>query len=317
MEKKIKILKERICATKSIAIFAHKNPDGDALCSVLALARLIEINFGIRPICVYDGNIPDNLDNVPDRNKIKYYEHVNITKPFDLAIVLDYGTRLHLGGAMSIVEKAKYIIEIDHHINDDNIGNLSFNDTGASSVGEILYNIIIKGGFKYDAEIADLLAISILTDTGFFKYARSSKPLCIMANLVDRGVSIRDLAELLNNCPRKTIQTEAGAVANAEFFYHNKLALATISSKEYKNLDGRGETILNLLGKIKGVEYIVLLKQQKEKQIGFSLRGRGRPVNQFAVALGGGGHEFASGGVVHGQDLETVRAKILEMFRGA
>ncbi len=316
MDQKIKIFNEHVRSAKNIAIFAHKNPDGDALCSVLAMARLIQLNFGKTPLCVYDGNIPDNLDNVPDRHKIKYFEHVDMTRPFDLAIVLDYGTIRHLGGAMPIAENAKYIIEIDHHINDDHIGNLCINDVNASSVGEILYEIIQHGKFKSDSEINDLLAISMLTDTGFFKYSRSGKPLRIMAELVDGGVNIGKLANGLNNKPKKTVLTEASVVSRTEFFYHGRLALATVNKKDYKNLDGRGEIILNLLGQIHGVDYVVLLKQQKENQIGFSMRGRDHAVNKFAVALGGGGHEFASGGVINGQDLETVRAKIIELFRG-
>ena len=47
-----------------------------------------------------------------------------------------------------------------------------------------------------------------------------------------------------------------------------------------------------------------------------SIRSRKKPIDKIAIALGGGGHEFASGGVVLGQDLETVRTKIIELFRG-
>ena len=70
---------------------------------------------------------------------------------------------------------------------------------------------------------------------------------------------------------------------------------------------------MNLLGQMHGVEYIVLLKEQKPDQIGVSLRGRGRPVNTVAVALGGGGHEFAAGAVMH-DSLENVKKKVLDLF---
>ena len=60
MEQKIQEFLDRLRKAKSIVIMGHKNPDGDSLCSVLALAHLIEENFGISPVCVYDGNIPEN-----------------------------------------------------------------------------------------------------------------------------------------------------------------------------------------------------------------------------------------------------------------
>ena len=92
--------------------------------------------------------------------------------------------------------------------------------------------------------------------------------------------------------------------------------MAIIDSHQYKNIDGRGETVLNLLGQIRGLEYMVLLKEQKPNQIGVSLRGRpGYPVDKIAAALGGGGHELAAGAVVH-DSLANVKKRVLDLFKG-
>ena len=314
MKEKIKEFLERVKNAKTIAIMGHKNPDGDSLCSVLALARLIEKNFGLNPVCVYDGNISDALDNVPLRTRIKYFERVDMTQPFDLAIVMDYGNPVHIGGARPIVDSAKFVIEIDHHKNDNLVGALCLNDDTAAATAVIVYEIARSGNLQIDACTADLLALGILTDTGNFKFVRNGDALRIMANLVDGGVNIRNLIELMNNKQRKAVQLEARTAANAEFFYHGRLALATVCKKDYKYLDGRGETVLNLLGQIQGVEYIVLLKEQKPEQIGISIRSRKKPIDKIAVALGGGGHERAAGAVVR-DSLENVRAMVLKLFR--
>lgn len=314
MKEKIKEFLERVKNAKTIAIMGHKNPDGDSLCSVLALARLIEKNFGVNPVCVYDGNISDALDNVPLRTRIKYFERVDMTQPFDLAIVMDYGNPVHIGGARPIVDSAKFVIEIDHHKNDNLVGALCLNDDTAAATAVIVYEIARSGNLQIDACTADLLALGILTDTGNFKFVRNGDALRIMANLVDGGVNIRNLIELMNNKQRKAVQLEARTAANAEFFYHGRLALATVCKKDYKHLDGRGETVLNLLGQIQGVEYIVLLKEQKPEQIGISIRSRKKPIDKIAVALGGGGHERAAGAVVR-DSLENVRAMVLKLFR--
>ncbi len=315
MKQNIDIFIEKLRKAESVAIFAHKNPDADALCSVLALARLIELNFGLRATCVYDGNIPENLENVPFRKRIRYWENVDMTMPFDLAIALDYGTVRHIGGAMPIVDRARFIVEIDHHKNDAPIANLCLDDVAASSVGEILYEIMRYCDWKTDESVAELLALSILTDTGFFKFARRGNALRIMADLVDSGVSINKLADWLNNKPRRAVQVESAAASLARFYHHNRLAIAVIPKKDYKHLDGRGDTVLNLLGQMKGVEYIALLKQQKENQTGVSLRSRSRPIDGVAAALGGGGHAYAAGAVV-ADTVENVQAKLVELFRG-
>lgn len=315
MEQKITEFFERVRGAKSIAIMGHKNPDGDSLCSVLALAHLIEENFGISPVCIYDGNIPENLSNVPLRPRIKYFERVDLSEQFDLAIVMDYGNPVHIGGPRPVVDNAKFVIEIDHHKNENPIGQLCINDDAAAATAVIVYRIMRMGGLTMDARTADLLALAILTDTGNFKFARNGDALRIMADLVDAGVNIRSLIELMNNKPRKAVQLEARTAANAEFFYHGRLALATIVKKDYKYLDGRGEMVLSLLGQISGVEYIVLLKEQKPEQIGISIRSRKNPIDKIAVELGGGGHERAAGAIVR-DSLENVRARILELFKG-
>ena len=315
MEQQITEFFERVRGAKSIAIMGHKNPDGDSLCSVLALAHLIEENFGISPVCIYDGNIPENLSNVPLRPRIKYFERVDLSEQFDLAIVMDYGNPVHIGGPRPVVDNAKFVIEIDHHKNENPIGQLCINDDDAAATAVIVYRIMRMGGLTMDARTADLLALAILTDTGNFKFARNGDALRIMADLVDAGVNIRNLIELMNNKPRKAVQLEARTAANAEFFYHGRLALATIVKKDYKYLDGRGETVLSLLGQISGVEYIVLLKEQKPEQIGISIRSRKNPIDKIAVALGGGGHERAAGAIVR-DSLENVRARVLELFKG-
>ncbi len=316
MEQKIQEFYERVKNAGSIAIMGHKNPDGDSLCSVLALAHLIEDNFGIVPVCTYDGNIPDALDYVPLRSRIKYFERIDTQMQYDLAIVMDYGNQAHIGGPRAIVDNAKFVIEIDHHKNDENVGALCINDENAPATAVIVYKIMRAGGLYMDSRTADLLALGILTDTGNFKFVRNGDALRIMADLVDAGVNIRNLIELMHNKPRKAVQLEARTTANAEFLYHGRLALAMIVKKDYKYLDGRGEMVLSLLGQIQGVDYIVLLKEQKPGQIGISIRSRRKPIDHIAVALGGGGHERAAGAIVRGETLEDVRARVIALFKG-
>ena len=76
MNEKIKLLIEKITNAKSIAISGHKNPDGDSICSALALMRLIELNFDKTATVIYDGNIPRELDNIPLRKQAVFHGHI-------------------------------------------------------------------------------------------------------------------------------------------------------------------------------------------------------------------------------------------------
>ena len=315
MEESVKIFIDKIKSAKNIAIMGHKNPDGDSYCSVLALAKLIEINYGVRPTCVYDGNIPEYLDEMPMRSWIKYYERVDLAEVYDLVILLDYGTPKHIGGAKPLVDNARFIVEIDHHQNDEKLGMLCIDDENAAAVGQIIFEIMKSANWQFDKDVLDLLAVAIITDTGNFKFVRDGRVMQIMAEMVESGVVLRHLFEALRNKPRKSVVAESGAASRAQFLFKGRLAIAIVPHKDYKYLDGRGDTVLNLLGSIKGVEYIALLKEQKENQTGVSLRSRGNPINHIAEALGGGGHMCAAGAVVN-DSVENVRNRIVELFQG-
>ena len=315
MKNQTKFLIEKIKSANTILLSAHKNMDGDALCSVLALYQLIYLNYGKECVCIYDGNVPEALRYVPLRGRAHYFEQVDLSQPFDLAILLDYGTVNNIGGTRPALDAAKFLIEIDHHKNDNRIGNFCIDDDTAAATACLLYDIMRDANWEYDDKVLNLLALAILTDTGNFKYAKDGRSLRIMGDLVDQGIEINRLLELLSNKPRKTIQTEARVVADAEFYFKNRLAVAIVDADAYKHLDGRGETALSLLGQIKGVEFIAMLKHQKENQIGVSIRSKHVPINKIAERLGGGGHMCAAGAVVY-DSLENVKNKVIQMFQG-
>ena len=315
MTKKIEVLIEKIKNAKSIAISGHKNPDGDSICSALALMRIIELNFGKTATVIYDGNIPRDLEKIPLRKRVHYHGNIPEDSKFDLYILVDYGTRLHLGGAEKFISGADFIIEFDHHFNDDIVGNLCFDNPEKASTSQIIYEVARSAKFQMDSDVIDLLMLAIITDTGNFKFVRHSDVLSVAADLVDAGANITALVNLLHNKDKKTVLVESGAVVNAEFFMKGRLAVASIRQPEYKKLDGRGELVLGLLGQIAGVEYVVLLKEQKENQIGLSIRSKNTPINKIAEAFGGGGHLCAAGAVVK-DSFDNVHEKIVKAFKG-
>lgn len=315
MMKKIETFIEKIQNAKSILVAGHKNPDGDSMCSALAMMRLIELNFQKKPTVMFDGNVPRTLDYVPLRAEAKFHQHIPEGSQYDLCILVDYGTRKNLGEIEKYINATDYVIEFDHHFNDDIIGNLCFDDEEKAATSQIIYDVIRKAKFNIDQDIIDLLTLAIITDTGNFKFVRHSDVLIDAAQLVDAGADMTRLVNLLNNKDKKTVLVESKAVSNAEFFMKGRLALATIRNDDYKKLDGRGELVLSLLAQIHGVQYVVLLKEQKEDRIGISFRSRKNPINKIAEIFGGGGHLCAAGAVVQ-DSIDNVRDQVINAFKG-
>lgn len=315
MMKNMNLFIEKIKGAKSIAISGHKNLDGDALCSALALMKLIELNFGKKATVVYDGNIPRELDNVPLRDDVVFYKNLPENTKYDLYILVDYGTRKHLGGIEKYVNVADFIIEIDHHFNDDLVGSLCFDNEEKAATSQIIYDMAKSAKFDINQDIVDLLTLAIITDTGNFKFVRNSDVLKDAAALVDLGADMTRLVNLLSNKAKKTVLVESKVVSEAEFLMKGRLAVATINHEDYKKLDGRGEIVLSLLGQIHGVQYVVLLKEQKEDRIGVSIRSRETPINKIAESFGGGGHLCAAGAVIE-DSLQNVHDKVINAFKG-
>jgi len=281
----------------------------------LALMKLLKLNFNKTATVIYDGNIPQELENVPLRDEVNYYVNIQKDSKFDLFIVVDYGTRNHLGGAESFVNNAEYVVEFDHHHNDDIVGMLCFDDIEKDSTGQLIYEFIQAANLKIDQDIIDLLTLSIISDTGNFKFAKTGESLRAAAHLIDAGADMTQLVNLLSNKKKKTVLMESAVASNAEFHMHGKLALAIINRDDYKRLDGRGDIVLNLLAQIHNVEYVVLLKEHGDNQIGLSIRSRHNPINKIAEDFGGGGHLCAAGAVVE-DTLQNVHDRVLKAFKG-
>lgn len=315
MMKKIELLIDKIKNAKSIAISGHKNPDGDALCSALALAQIIELNFNKTATVIYDGNVPRDLDNVPLRQKAEFVKKIPEDAKYDLFILVDYGTRRNLGGVEKFVDAADFVIEFDHHVNDAVIGSLCFDDENKAATSQLVYDVIRHAKFDIDENIVDLLMLALITDTGNFKFVRHSDVFKDAAALVEAGANMPNLVNLLNNKDKKTVLVESKVASEAEFLMKGRLALAMLRHEDYKKLDGRGELVLSLLAQIHGVQYVVLLKEHKENQIGISLRSRRLPINKIAESFGGGGHLCAAGAVVL-DNIENVRESVINAFKG-
>ncbi|MCQ2575043.1 MAG: DHH family phosphoesterase [Alphaproteobacteria bacterium] len=312
----IELFIEKIKTAKSIAIAGHKNPDGDSVCSSLALMKLLDLNFNKKATVIYDGNIPQELENIPLRDDLIYYANLQQDLKYDLFIAVDYGTKNHLGNVEVFVNNSDYVVEFDHHYNDDVVGSLCFDDPERDSTGQLIYDFIQSANLKTNQDIIDLLTLSIISDTGSFKFAKTGEPLRVVADLVDSGADMTQLVNLLNNKKKKTVLMESRVVSNAEFHMRGRLALAIINREDYKKLDGRGDVVLNLLAQIHNVEYVVLLKEHGDtNQIGLSFRSRHNPINKIAESFGGGGHLCAAGAVVE-DTLENVHDSVIKAFKG-
>jgi phosphoesterase RecJ-like protein len=192
MKNTIKNIK-KIDLSNNFIITTHVNPDGDAIGSELALARYLQ-SLGKNVTIINHSPTPDYLffmlnskDNVLE---FKEELHSDLIKNADVIFTLDMSQLSRTKSLENFIRKSTATkICIDHHPSPEDYAELSLVETTSSSTGELVYYLIKQAEVEITLDIALPLYVAIMTDTGSFKYERTTANLHrIIAELLDAGV---------------------------------------------------------------------------------------------------------------------------------
>lgn len=300
MENTFLELKNHIEKADSIIIFSHVNPDGDTLGSNLALNLMIEKYFNKKVDSVHIGTLPDLYQYLPEYSRFKNIETIDFNKQYDLAIAVDVASKDRIVMGAQIYDKAKYKVNIDHHVTNIGYGDLNIVEGNAACVGMILYKIFEEWNYEITLDIAKCLYTSLMTDTGCFKYDNTTPETFILASkLVKLGVSpSKEYRACYETKPQSMVQFQAYVVSNALFYNQGKIAFSKITRSDMSKFnasDDYTEGIVEVLRTSKNVEVAAILKETKEGFTKVSLRSKNIDLTPIVLDFGGGGHKFSSG----------------------
>ncbi|MFA6990186.1 MAG: bifunctional oligoribonuclease/PAP phosphatase NrnA, partial [Candidatus Gastranaerophilaceae bacterium] len=220
MIKHIKNVVNIIKQSKNILIISHIGPDGDTLGSMLALKQIILKNNPDKNIeAIVVGKVPDIYSFLPGIKECKTSRSIYLLKSYDAAITVDCASIDRLGDALDLYKQAKYKINIDHHITNDNFGEINIIVPHAAATGEIIYEIADYFDAKIDNDMATNLYTAILTDTGGFRFENTSpKTFEIAAILLKNGVKPDEIfKKCFESKPIQMVKLAAHAINNAVF----------------------------------------------------------------------------------------------------
>lgn len=310
---------EAIKNNKKFLITAHVNLEGDSLGSQLAMKELL-IGMGKTAHILDNDAVPDHYKFLPKADEVS--NDLSKIDPFDVAVVLDCPTLKRVGKVSNIIkEKAKIVINIDHHISNENFGDINWVDPHASSAGEMVYRLYKEIHVKLTKEVALSLYIAILTDTGSFNYDNTSGVTHeIAGELLGYGLDPALVSESVYE--RRSIEDIRLLALVLDTLKVNKngtVACMEVTRDMLKKTGAeiaKSEGLINYARSIDKVKVAVLFKEDlKEKnKINISFRSKGNgeviDVNRIASIFGGGGHMKASGCIVTGT-LEEAKKKVL------
>lgn len=286
---------------KKIAIGGHVRPDGDCVCSVMALYRYLQKELPEAQIDVYLEKPMEVFDCIWGIKEI--CSDFETGEVYDVFLALDCSDE-RLGDALPIFRRAGRRINIDHHISNSGCGDLNIIEADRSSTAELLYDMMDPE--KVDEEIAKAIYIGIAHDTGVFRYSNTSpRTLEIAAKLLAFGFDFSSLIE--HTFYEKTyVQTQimGRAVLESIRFMNDRCIVSMVSRRMMdfyqvtpKDLDG----IVNHLQAVRGVDCAIFMYEIGTLEYKVSMRSNGRVnVAEVAMKFGGGGHVRAAGCTMNG-----------------
>lgn len=307
----IKSIKELLATPKNIVIVPHKNPDGDAIGSTLALYHYLSKNKHQAKVIV-PNDYPSFLKWIPGNEHILKYDSQTeeceaLIQAADIIFTLDFNAFHRTGDMESVLSQSAALkIMIDHHQAPDDYATYMFSDVSMSSTCEMVYHFIDYLGDRsqIDATIATCIYLGIMTDTGSFRFSSTtSKTHQIVADLIDKGANNSQIHNhVYDTNSYERLQLLGQALSNLEIISGYRTAYITLSQDElnrYNYKKGDTEGVVNYALSINNIIFAaIFIEDKKEGIIKISLRSKGDfSVNEFARAhFNGGGHTNAAGG---------------------
>ena len=299
---------------ETIVTMGHIGPDGDALGSMLAVARAARnagksayATFGEPFVVGKQFRFLDTSVLVPPRE---------VPEEIDVVVVVDTSVPSRLGSALPIAARAKQVVVLDHHLaQDGDLGDIRVVDTTAGAAAQVVYRLLVELGWEVDAEIAAALYTGIVTDTGRFQYSATSPEIHrITASLLEAGVEPPTIGRhVYEESPFSYLHVAGSVLSRAQLDPDMKLVWSVLTredlaseSLKYEDADG----LIDLIRIAEDSDVACLLREIGDAKHKGSLRSRGRvDVSALAGVFGGGGHHNAAGFIAEGS-AEAVIAKI-------
>jgi bifunctional oligoribonuclease and PAP phosphatase NrnA len=173
-------------------VVTHENPDGDALGSLLATTVVLR-QLGKDVLMFLYGSAP-----LPREYGFMHLDGLLRELPDDIGervlVAVDCAKADRIGADPAPVERAKAVIDIDHHHDNTRFGDVNLIVADASSTGEVLRDVFAELGIGLTPEIAEPLYIALVTDTGRFQYTNTTpKSLRLAAELVEAGADVHQV----------------------------------------------------------------------------------------------------------------------------
>jgi phosphoesterase RecJ-like protein len=305
---------------------SHVSPDGDAVGSELGLARVLR-KLGKGAVVWNADAMPPIYEPLPGSARIHSGQEPPAGFPdaFDAILVLECPSLDRTGIDAPLAASGKPLVNIDHHLGNQHYGQVNWVDTAAPALGEMVHRLAHALKVAMDPETATCLFLTLVTDTGGFRFTNATaEAFEAAATLVREGAQPELVSQWLHESrPEASLRLLGAMLGSLELHDHGRVATAVISEEMFAlcgAAPGDTEGLVDYPRSIAGVEAVALFRQTGADRYKVSLRSRGDvDIEQVARRHNGGGHRNAAGFVAEGE-LGALRQSVtgeLEAALGA
>ena len=293
---------DELRGAEKLILCTHEHPDGDALGSLLAMTRALEL-VGKDAIAFMAA------DEFPLPYEYGFLELHNLVTamPGDIdertVVFLDCGN-IDRNPADALKRPHARIVNIDHHHDNTRFGTVNHVDPEASSTAEMVWAMLKPLGAPLTREIAEALYVGLVTDTGKFMYENTGPSAHLMAaDLLAAGIDAQAIyRRLFEGIPQGKLDLLARGLARIERFEEGALTLTQLSMEDYAAAhaeEAYSEGVVDHLRSLEGTAVAGLVRDVfgKDDVRKVSLRASDDRVDVSRIAReqGGGGHRRAAG----------------------
>ena len=290
----------RLRSGRRFLVTSHANPDGDAIGSSVAAARLLR-QLGKSTIVWLKDPVPRLYRALPGSARI----HAGTEPPkgfpedFDGVIIMECPSTDRTG--LEEFLTGLPLINIDHHLGNEHYGSVNWVDTAAPAVGEMVFRLARSMNLAIDRNVANALYLTLVTDTGGFRFSNTTAAAFDAAGeLVREGASPETISKwLYESQPESVLRLVGEMLQTLEIHASGRVATAWLTHEMIERAGagpGDSEGLIDYPRSIEGVEAVAMFRQLEDGNFKVSLRSRGRvDVERIARRFGGGGHKNAAG----------------------
>ena len=313
------LLHQFIARHERFLLTTHINPDGDAIGSEVAFARMLRA-LGKVVHVLNDSPTPPAFTWLGLEAPVEVYSEALAETRFAEAnalVVLDTSNQQRIGRlANHIARHAIAVAIVDHHVTHDGFGEVNVIEPACAATAVLVYELMLEAGVDPDPVTADALFVGLATDTGHFRYSNTdARALRVAAALVEHGVDAAEVsARVSQSAPPGRLRCFGEALAVLEMRHGGQLVVIEVGPEQFQRhglVGADTEGLVDMPRIIAGVEAVALFSEVEPGKVKVSLRSTGRViVDGVCSRLGGGGHPHAAGVQMRGT-REQVKARIV------